>query len=194
MEKNNKNNIIVSEKEALKGLRKFKKVEWKILENSQIKYIIIGEGSEMKEERNRKKKITLEQVYDLVVNMQVVLLDVQKQTNENSKDIKILKDVQQKQGEEIKEIKVVLAQHSQDIKEIKAVQVQHNENIKKINIRLDRIEETQVKQGEDIEKINIRLDRIEETQVKQGEDIKEIKEDIKMLKSFHKDDIKNYKK
>ncbi|WGI36289.1 hypothetical protein [Mesomycoplasma lagogenitalium] len=179
MEKNNKNNIIVSEKEALKGLRKFKKVEWKILENSQIKYIIIGEGSEMKEERNRKKKITLEQVYDLVVNMQVVLLDVQKQTNENSKDIKILKDVQQKQGEEIKEIK--------------AVQVQHNENIKKINIRLDRIEENQVKQGEDIKKINIRLDKIEETQVKQGKDIKEIKEDIKMLKSFHKDDIKNYK-
>ncbi|WGI36617.1 hypothetical protein [Mesomycoplasma lagogenitalium] len=89
-----------------------------------------------------EKKITLKSLYNLVFNMQNVLLDVQKQTNENSSDIKDIKVVLadhsrilQEHSQDIKEIKVVLAEHSHDIKEIKEdikmLKSFHEDDIKK---------------------------------------------------------------
>ncbi|WGI36493.1 hypothetical protein [Mesomycoplasma lagogenitalium] len=143
--------IKTSEKEALKTLHKYENVEWSIEEKEGENCTVMAYANQLKTQETGEKKITLKSLYNLVLNMQNVLLDVQKQTNENSADIK--------------DIKVVLAQHSQDIKEIKAVQAQHGQDIKEIKVIL----------------------------AEHSQDIKEMKEDIKMLKSFHEDDIKKYK-
>ncbi|WGI36724.1 hypothetical protein [Mesomycoplasma lagogenitalium] len=101
--KNNK--TLVSLKEAIKIIKQYEKHQCKIDFKDEKKCRIIMEGEKLKMQETSEKKITLKSLYNLVLNMQNVLLDVQKQTNENSSDIK--------------DIKVVLAQHSQDIKEIK---------------------------------------------------------------------------
>ncbi|WGI36983.1 hypothetical protein [Mesomycoplasma lagogenitalium] len=161
--KNNK--TLVSLKEATKIIKQYEKHQCKIDFKDEKKCRIIMEGEKLKMQETNEKKITLKSLYNLVLNMQNVLLDVQKQTNENSADIKEIKIVQaehskilQEHNQDIKEIKVVLAEHSQDIKEIKIVQAEHSKILQE-----------------------------------HSQDIKEIKEDIKMLKSFHKDDIKKYK-
>ncbi|WGI36770.1 hypothetical protein [Mesomycoplasma lagogenitalium] len=134
---NNKN--LVSLKKATKIIKQYEKHQCKIDFKDEKKCRIIMEGEKLKMQETNEKKITLKSLYNLVLNMQNVLLDVQKQTNENSADIKEIKVVLaehsrilQKHSNDIEEIKAVQAQHSQDIKEIKVVLTEHNQDIKEI--------------------------------------------------------------
>ncbi|WGI36725.1 hypothetical protein [Mesomycoplasma lagogenitalium] len=138
--KNNK--TLVSLKEAIKIIKQYEKHQCKIDFKDEKKCRIIMEGEKLKMQETSEKKITLKSLYNLVLNMQNVLLDVQKQTNENSADIKEIKIVQAQHSQDIKEIKAVLAEHSkilqehsQDIKEIKEdvkmLKSFHEEDIKK---------------------------------------------------------------
>ncbi|WGI36756.1 hypothetical protein [Mesomycoplasma lagogenitalium] len=67
--------------------------------------------------------------------MQNVLLDVQKQTSENSADIKEIKIVQAEHSKILQEHSKILQEHSQDIKEIKEdikmLKSFHEDDIKK---------------------------------------------------------------
>ncbi|WGI36280.1 hypothetical protein [Mesomycoplasma lagogenitalium] len=178
--------IKVSEKEALKTLDKYENVEWSIEEKEGESCIVMAYANQLKTQETSEKKITLKSLYNLVLNMQNVLLDVQKQTNENSADIKKINNrldrveaIQEKQAQDINKIKDILAEHnkilqehSKDIKEIKKVQAEHSQDIKEIK-------EIQAEHSKILQE--------------HSQDIKEIKEDVKMLKSFHEDDIKKYK-
>ncbi|WGI36967.1 hypothetical protein [Mesomycoplasma lagogenitalium] len=168
----NNNKTLVSLKEATKIIKQYEKHQCKIDFKDEKKCRIIMEGEKLKMQETSEKKITLKSLYNLVLNMQIVLLDVQKQTNENSADIKEIKIVQAEHSR-------ILQEHSQDIKEIKTVQAEHSRILQEHSQDIKEIKTVQAQHSKILQE--------------HSQDIKEMKEDIKMLKSFHEDDIKKYK-